>query len=47
MTEFSWIINNKASSTLARTGTLTTPHGIVETPGFIFCGTKAAINLVQ
>lgn len=28
----------------ARTGLLNTPHGVVETPNFIFCGTKAAIK---
>lgn len=28
----------------ARLGRLTTPHGTIETPGFIFCGTKAALK---
>ena len=28
----------------ARTGTLTTPHGTVQTPAFIFCATKAAMK---
>jgi queuine tRNA-ribosyltransferase len=28
----------------ARTGRLGTPHGVVETPNFIFCGTKAAMK---
>lgn len=28
----------------ARLGRLTTPHGVVETPAFIFCATKAAIK---
>lgn len=28
----------------ARRGRLTTPHGVVDTPAFIFCGTKAAIK---
>lgn len=28
----------------SRLGTLVTPHGIVETPAFIFCATKAAIK---
>lgn len=28
----------------ARAGRLTTPHGTIETPNFIFCGTKAAIK---
>jgi len=28
----------------ARLGRLTTPHGIIETPNYIFCGTKASIK---
>lgn len=28
----------------ARTGRLTTPHGVVETPNFIFCATKGAMK---
>jgi len=28
----------------ARLGTITTPHGTIETPAFIFCATKAAIK---
>jgi len=28
----------------ARVGTLKTPHGIVNTPAFIFCGTKASVK---
>ena len=28
----------------ARTGVITTPHGIIETPTFVFCATKAAIK---
>ncbi len=28
----------------ARTGKLTTPHGVIETPNYIFCGTKASIK---
>ena len=30
----------------ARLGRLVTPHGVVETPAFIFCATKAAIKAV-
>lgn len=33
-----------AKSVGARCGTLSTPHGEVETPAFIFCATKAAIK---
>ncbi len=28
----------------ARIGKLTTPHGVIETPNYIFCGTKASIK---
>jgi len=31
----------------ARLGRLTTPHGTIETPNFIFCGTKASIKNVS
>ena len=30
----------------ARLGTITTPHGIINTPAFIFCATKANIKSV-
>ncbi|MCX7343144.1 MAG: tRNA guanosine(34) transglycosylase Tgt [Proteobacteria bacterium] len=36
---------DKASSQ-GRLGTLTTPHGTVQTPAFIFCATKAAMKSV-
>ncbi|MEY3196705.1 MAG: hypothetical protein RLZZ59_71 [Pseudomonadota bacterium] len=42
---FSFKITHRAeSSNQARCGILSTPHGNVETPAFIFCGTKAAIK---
>ncbi len=28
----------------ARVGKITTPHGVIETPNYIFCGTKASIK---
>lgn len=31
----------------ARIGKLTTPHGVVDTPAFIFCATKASIKAVS
>jgi queuine tRNA-ribosyltransferase len=30
----------------ARLGRLATPHGVIETPGFFFCATKAAVKAV-
>jgi hypothetical protein len=41
---FSFEIKHKDSQSKARTGNLTTPHGSVETPAFIFCGTKASVK---
>jgi queuine tRNA-ribosyltransferase len=42
---FAFKITHQAmSSGRARCGTLSTPHGDVATPAFIFCGTKAAIK---
>jgi queuine tRNA-ribosyltransferase len=44
MTDFNWKINKFESSSRARTGILTTPHGKINTPAFIFCATKAALK---
>ena len=44
MAEFKWKINKLSKSSRARTGTLTTPHGEIKTPAFIFCGTKASLK---
>ena len=44
MSEFKWKINKLSKSSRARTGTLTTPHGEIKTPAFIFCGTKASLK---
>jgi len=41
---FNFDVTYQSSSSKARLGKLTTPHGIVETPAFIFCATKAAIK---
>ena len=37
-------IDNKSK---ARTGVISTPHGNIETPAFIFCGTKAALKSIN
>ena len=42
--QFNFEITKESPSSKARLGRLTTPHGIVETPAFIFCATKAAIK---
>lgn len=41
---FSFEILKQSPVSKARLGLLKTPHGVVETPAFIFCATKAAIK---
>ncbi len=44
---FAFDITHKDSKSRARLGTLKTPHGSIQTPNFIFCGTKANIKSLQ
>ena len=44
MKKFNWKIIKTSKDTRARVGLITTPHGEVETPAFIFCGTKGALK---
>ncbi len=44
---FKFTINYTSKNNQARLGSLLTPHGVVETPAFIFCATKAAIKAVS
>ncbi len=44
MSNFSWKIKKKIKNNKARTGIISTPHGEIETPAFIFCATKAALK---
>ena len=41
---FSFTITHKDPNSYARTGRYETPHGTIETPNFIFCGTKASVK---
>lgn len=41
---FDFVIEARDPESRARTGRLTTPHGTIETPNFIFCGTKASVK---
>ena len=41
---FSFEITHTDAESGARVGQLTTPHGMIETPNYIFCGTKASIK---
>lgn len=44
MSQFSWKIKKKLKNNNARIGIISTPHGDIETPAFIFCATKAALK---
>src|SRR5476649_1383881 len=44
---FAFDITHKDPQSHARTGKLSTPHGTIETPNFIFCGTKASVKGVS
>ena len=41
---FSFDVISQSEKSMARTGVLQTPHGTIETPNYIFCGTKASIK---
>ncbi len=41
---FSFDIKHRDSKSRARIGELKTPHGTIETPNYIFCGTKATVK---
>jgi queuine tRNA-ribosyltransferase len=41
---FNFVINNKLDGTLARTGLISTPHGVIKTPAFVVVGTKATVK---
>jgi queuine tRNA-ribosyltransferase len=43
---FSFDIIHKHRHSNARVGLINTPHGVVETPNFIFCATKASVKSV-
>ena len=44
MTDFNFQITHKAEQGSAHCGLLTTPHGTIQTPNFIFCATHGAIK---
>jgi len=44
---FSFDIKTQSDDTRARVGELKTPHGTIETPNYIFCGTKASVKNVS
>ena len=44
MSNFKWEVKYKLQNSKARVGKISTPHGDIETPAFIFCATKAALK---
>ena len=44
---FNWEIIKTSTKSKARCGIITTPHGKINTPAFIFCGTKAALKSIS
>lgn len=44
---FQFNVTVRAQNSKARIGEIVTPHGIVQTPNFIFCATKAAIKALS
>ena len=44
MSKFNWKVNKVSKLSRARTGVISTPHGKINTPAFIFCGTKASLK---
>jgi queuine tRNA-ribosyltransferase len=41
---FSFTVSHQDEKSRARVGLLETPHGTIETPNYIFCGTKASVK---
>ncbi len=41
---FDFQVDSVSRGSSARTGRIITPHGVVETPNFYFCGTKGAVR---
>ena len=46
MSNFSWQINYFSKKSRARSGCISTPHGKIYTPAFIFCATKGALKSI-
>lgn len=47
MQPFGFTITNQSKRSRARTGVITTPHGIIETPGFVAVGTNATLKAID
>ncbi|MFZ2625213.1 MAG: tRNA guanosine(34) transglycosylase Tgt [Propionibacterium sp.] len=42
--DFSFRVDHQLPNGLGRTGTITTPHGVIRTPAFVVVGTKAGVK---
>lgn len=47
MNTFGFTIQTQLRGSLARTGTISTPHGVIDTPAFVVVGTKAAVKAMM
>ena len=47
MNNFNWSVLKESDKNKSRLGRINTPHGIIDTPAFIFCATKAALKTVS
>lgn len=43
---FNFELVKQSTGSRARLGTVTTPHGVIHTPNFVFCATKAAMKAI-
>ena len=46
MSSFTFKVNNELGGSLGRSGEISTPHGVIQTPAFIPVGTKATVKSV-
>ena len=46
MTGFGFTVGTRLPGRLGRTGMITTPHGVINTPAFVAVGTKATVKAV-
>ena len=46
MNIFNWEIKYISKNSRARLGKISTPHGSIDTPAFIFCATKGSLKTI-
>jgi queuine tRNA-ribosyltransferase len=45
--KFAFAVTHKCEKNAARCGILSTPHGVIRTPNFVFCATKGAMKSIS